>query len=134
MLAPPATAAGPATVSVTAEGVARSTQPAVASEDPLTGTGGGAGGCPADVNLLVRVVDEEGLPLAGANVMVGLSESPAHRRRIFLDGDDSEGSTGAGAGGAAATHAFHAARRHDQEIAWRGQFGRNLSTAHSLVG
>ena len=77
VLTPPAAAAGPATVSVTAEGVALSAEPSVAVEDPLTGTGGGAGGCPADGNLRVRVVDEAGLPLAGANVMSGLSESPA---------------------------------------------------------
>jgi hypothetical protein len=47
----------------------------VSFAEPLTLTGGGAGGCPADGNLRVRVVDETGLPISGANVMIGAAET-----------------------------------------------------------
>ncbi|MCP3981126.1 MAG: hypothetical protein GY716_17650 [bacterium] len=75
VLTPPGSASAAATIGITAEGVALNAAPVVDVVGPLTGTGGGAGGCPADGNLRVRVVDEAGLPLLGANVMLGQSES-----------------------------------------------------------
>ncbi len=75
ILTPPAAPTGPASIGVTADGVALTAGTSVEFADPLTTTGGGAGGCPADGNLRVRVVDEIGLSLGGARVMVGAAEA-----------------------------------------------------------
>jgi hypothetical protein len=75
VLTSPEIANGPATIGITADGATLLGQPSVAIAGPLTGTDGGAGGCPADGNLRVRVVDETGLPISGANVMVGSFEA-----------------------------------------------------------
>jgi hypothetical protein len=63
-----------AEVTIVANGQQLTTQPIVTLADGLTDTIGGAGGCPQDGNLRVRVVDEEGAPIAGASVLVGQSE------------------------------------------------------------
>ncbi|MCB9728277.1 MAG: hypothetical protein H6746_07340 [Deltaproteobacteria bacterium] len=63
-----------ATVTVVAGGVTLDTKPVLDIGAPLAGTAlsaGGWGGCPADHNARVRVVDPAGQPLAGARVMVG---------------------------------------------------------------
>ena len=75
VLTPPAVAAGPATIGIIADGATLTAQPSVSFVEPLTLTGGGSGGCPADGNLRVRVVDETGLPISGANVMIGAAET-----------------------------------------------------------
>jgi hypothetical protein len=63
-----------AQVTVTANGQQLLTQPTITLAAPLTDTTGGAGGCTQDGNLRVRVVDELGLPIMGASVLVGQSE------------------------------------------------------------
>jgi hypothetical protein len=63
-----------ATVSVTANGTPLTTTPTITLASPLTDTTGGAGGCAQDGNLRVRVVNDLGLPIMGASVLVGDSE------------------------------------------------------------
>jgi hypothetical protein len=63
-----------ATISVTANGTPLNTQPVITLSAPFTDATGGAGGCPQDGNLRVRVLSELGGPVAGASVMVGSSE------------------------------------------------------------
>jgi len=63
-----------AEVTVTANGEQLATQPTITLADPLTDTAGGVGGCAQDGNLRVRVVDDLGLPIMGASVLVGDSE------------------------------------------------------------
>lgn len=75
VLAAPAIDTGPAVVSVAAEGAALDTSPVIDVAPPLGDAPGGAGGCAADGNLRVRVVDEQGQPLAEAHVMVGQAEA-----------------------------------------------------------
>ncbi len=75
ILTAPAATTPPATIEVTADGVPLAVGITVDFDDPLSATGGGAGGCPADGNLRVRVVDEAGAPLDGARVMVGVVEA-----------------------------------------------------------
>jgi len=63
-----------AQVTVTANGEQLTTQPTITLAAPLTETTGGTGGCAQDGNLRVRVVDDLGLPIMGASVLVGQSE------------------------------------------------------------
>ncbi len=72
ILTPP-NSSGSATVTVTANGTLLATEPTIDILPAYTGAGG-AGGCPVDGNLRVRVVDATGAPLAGAHVMVGMAE------------------------------------------------------------
>ncbi|MEZ4269572.1 MAG: hypothetical protein R3F39_24705 [Myxococcota bacterium] len=68
------------TVTVVANGVTLSTKPSVDVEAPLTGTAltsGGWGGCPADGNVRVKVVNAAGAAISGARVMVGNAPSTA---------------------------------------------------------
>jgi len=74
-LTPPAVTAGPATISVMANGTPLGSQPVVSFADPFGDLAGGVGGCPADGNVRVRVVSEAGIPIQGARVMIGPSES-----------------------------------------------------------
>jgi len=73
VLDPPASGTG-ATITIAADGVPLDTSPSVSFADPVSAPEGGAGGCPADGNLRVTVLDMSGAPLSGANVMVGGSE------------------------------------------------------------
>lgn len=63
-----------AQITVTANGTPLTTQPVITLAPPFTEATGGAGGCPQDGNLRVRVLTELGAPVAGASVMVGASE------------------------------------------------------------
>ncbi len=87
VLTAPAVTTAPATIGVTSDGVPLTAVVAVEFDDPLTATGGGAGGCPADGNLRVRVVDESGAPLDGARVMVGVAEAPGGSNTGLTDSD-----------------------------------------------
>ncbi|MGM0556174.1 MAG: MopE-related protein, partial [Myxococcota bacterium] len=56
----------------------------VAFADPINGTAGGAGGCQADGNVRVQVVQaEDGTPIQGANVMVGDQENTSAYESTF---------------------------------------------------
>ncbi len=70
-LSAPGTGAGTATISVTANGIALATRPAITIADRFSDVTGGTGGCGADGNVRVRAVDPAGNPIAGAVVMVG---------------------------------------------------------------
>ncbi len=72
-------AVGPAstTVTVVANGVTLTTKPVVTLATPFTDLAGGAGGCSAQGNLRVRVVDAIGNAISGANVMVGGAQNLA---------------------------------------------------------
>jgi hypothetical protein len=70
----PAVTPGFATVTISANGKNLTTSPTILLAAPLNDTFGGSGGCRADGNARVRVVDGDGEPLAGANVMIGNTE------------------------------------------------------------
>jgi len=74
-LTPPGAAGVDATVLVEANGVPLDTVSVVDIAGPFTDSAGGAGGCPADGNLRVRVVDETGAPVASARVLIGDEET-----------------------------------------------------------
>jgi hypothetical protein len=68
------------TVTIVANGVTLTTKPSVSIEAPLAGTaltGGGWGGCPADGNVRVKVINGAGVAISGARVMVGMAPSTA---------------------------------------------------------
>ena len=73
LVSPPANVTS-AQISVTANGTPLNTQPVITVAPPFTELTGGAGGCPQEGNLRVRVLTELGFPVAGASVMVGPSE------------------------------------------------------------
>jgi hypothetical protein len=61
------------------------------------------------------------------------SQAAAHGRRVFGDGNDAQRPAGARIRGAAAANTLDAAWCHDEEVARRGHFGRDLASAKSLV-
>ena len=71
ILSAPGTGSGTATISVTANGIALATRPAVTIAARFSDVTGGTGGCGADGNIRVRAVDASGNPISGAVVMVG---------------------------------------------------------------
>jgi hypothetical protein len=75
-LTPPPFAFGSATLTVEANGTTLSAHPTVTILNPFLDSRGGSGGCPADGNVRVRVVDETGAPLGSAHVMIGTAEAP----------------------------------------------------------
>ena len=70
-LSAPGSGSGTATISITANGIALATRPAVTIAARFSDVTGGTGGCGADGNIRVRAVDQSGNPISGAVVMVG---------------------------------------------------------------
>lgn len=98
-LTAPAVPAGALVVDVVADGVTLDAHPSLTVADPIDSPGGGAGGCPADGNLRVRVVDESGAPIDGAEVMVGASEELALFTTSFGAAPDGASTATTGAAG-----------------------------------
>ncbi|MDY6933241.1 MAG: carboxypeptidase-like regulatory domain-containing protein [Spirochaetota bacterium] len=71
---PPSSGAGSATVMIKADGVSLNTSLIITFADPFTDMEGGSGGCAAEGNVRVLVVDESGNPIPDAYVMIGDSE------------------------------------------------------------
>jgi hypothetical protein len=94
------------TVTVVADGVTMTTKPVVEVAPPLTGTaltGGGWGGCPADGNLRVKVVDPSGAPISGAKVMFGAAPL-SNLQTTFMGPADGNSFATAGADGVVTFH------------------------------
>ena len=68
---PPATNNGNATVTITADGDELNTHPAITIADPFVDPAGGSGGCPADGNVRITVLDAFGAAVPNAYVMIG---------------------------------------------------------------
>jgi hypothetical protein len=83
ILSAPNATTGTATITVVANGVTLTTQPAITIAQRMDDTIGGAGSCPANGNLRVRVVDATGAALEGAQVMVGTAPSAAAYASTF---------------------------------------------------
>ena len=84
VLTPPASGVGYAEVTITVDGEDLETVARIRIAAPFLDVNGGYGGCAADGNVRVRVVDELGAPVAGAFVMIGQAESATAFETSFV--------------------------------------------------
>jgi hypothetical protein len=86
----PANNTGTATVSIVADDTRLNTEPTITFARPFTDLEGGAGGCPADGNVRVRVVDDAGNPLSGASVLIGGQPRAGSLETTYLAGPSTD--------------------------------------------